>query len=142
MGGAGPHHPLRQRGVLQERDQGPRGPVGVAEPEVARLRVVLVALLGYQREPEQVAVEGGRPLQVAADQRHVVQPGEPHAALLAHLKPKPPERRLNSSRSPQNAVPNRAAPAARTIACAAPPKNITAMARIAGMPASTVVWDR
>ena len=50
-----------------------------------------------QPHAEQVAVEAGRPLHVLAEQRHVVQAAEARP-VLAHRKPSPPERRLNSSR--------------------------------------------
>ena len=76
----------------------------VAEPEVARVRVVVVGALADEREPEQVAVEGGRALEVAADRGHVVQPGQPHARA-ARLTPSDAQTLLpcRCERSPRSA---------------------------------------
>ena len=56
--------------------------LGVAEPEVAGVRVVLVDTRLDQPQPEQVAIEGRRPLEVAADQRDVMNARDAQAAFF------------------------------------------------------------
>ena len=63
----------------------PGPPVGVAEDQVAGVRVVVVHALVHQAHPQQVAVEGHGPLRVLHDQRHVVDPGDPQPSGLFHL---------------------------------------------------------
>ena len=50
----------------------------LAEPEVARVGVVVVVALAQEREAEDVAVEGRRAVEVGADAGDVVQAGQPH----------------------------------------------------------------
>ena len=47
----------------------PAVPSAVAEPEVARVGIVVVDRLAHQREAQQVAVEGRRALEVARRSR-------------------------------------------------------------------------
>ena len=54
----------------------------MAEPEVARVGIVVVAALAQEGEAEDVAVERGRALEVGADRRDVVNPREPQALRL------------------------------------------------------------
>jgi hypothetical protein len=49
---------------------------------VAGVRIVVGRAVVDDRQPEQVAVEGDRALEVGRDGRHVVQPSELHALGL------------------------------------------------------------
>ena len=114
MGRADARPPGLERRVLQERDE--RAAVArIAEPEVARVGVVVVAALAQEGEAEDVAVEGGRALEVGADRGDVVQAGQAHAARrlrrgarlvgqVAHARnPIPPVRAWNARRKTKNA---------------------------------------
>ena len=83
-------------------------PSRVAEPEVARVGVVVVAGLADESQAEHVAVEGGRAVEVRADRGDVVQPREPQALRLpgrpgsrpGHTRnPMPPAFAWNARRS-------------------------------------------
>jgi hypothetical protein len=50
---------------------------------MARARVVLVHARLDQPQAQQVAVEGGRALEIAADQRDVMDARDPQAALFS-----------------------------------------------------------
>jgi hypothetical protein len=78
------HDALGQLRVLHEAQQPPGVAVERPEPDVPRLRVVVGRSVVHDCEPEQVAVEGDRPLQVAADRGYVVQPTQLHALLVGH----------------------------------------------------------
>jgi hypothetical protein len=73
---------LRQLGVAHEGDEHPRAPVLRAEPDVARLRIVVGRPVVDDRQAHQVAVERDRALGVAADRGHVMQPAQLHALLV------------------------------------------------------------
>jgi hypothetical protein len=68
--------------VLEQRHERAGRGVGVAEPEMAGVRVVLVDTRLDQPQPEEVAIEGRRPLEVAADQRDVVNARNPQATFF------------------------------------------------------------
>ena len=86
----------------------PGAAVERAEPDVARLRVVVARPVVDDGQPQQVAVERDRPLGVAADRGHVVQPAELHALLLARHRA-----RSLAARAGRRAAARRT-PAART----------------------------
>ncbi len=88
--------------VLEERDEAPRRAALVAEPEVTRVGIVVVALPAHEGQPEQVAVERGRAVEVAADRGDVVQARcsrMRRCPLEAHARnPRPPERARKTAR--------------------------------------------
>ena len=84
--------PLGQVGVLHQAEQPPRRAVDGAEPHVPDARVVVADAVAHDAQPEHVPVEGDGPLHVGADQGQVVQPGQLHAARLAHRGPERTER--------------------------------------------------
>jgi hypothetical protein len=72
--GADAHHALGQLRIAHERDEHSRAPVLRAEPDVARVGVVVGRPVVDDGEPHEVAVEGDRALRIAADRRDVMQP--------------------------------------------------------------------
>jgi hypothetical protein len=80
--GADADHAGRELGILHERDELARAPVLRAEPDVARLRVVVGRPVVHDGQAHEVAVEGDRALGVAADRGHVMQPAQLHALLF------------------------------------------------------------
>ena len=77
-----PDHALVELGVLQAGDHAAGPALLVAEEEVARALIVLVDGLLDQSQAQDGAVEGSRPLHVAAQQRHVVKAGDSQATLV------------------------------------------------------------
>src|SRR4051812_22769647 len=129
MRGAAPDLALVELRVLQERDQRPRRAGGVAEPEVPRVGIVVIDGLARQRQAEHVAVERGRALEVGADERHVMQPGDLHPARsgIGHaLNPSPPDRRMNARRSTGKATTATTTATTRTASFGAPTASVSA----------------
>src|SRR6478672_7875644 len=114
MGRADAGPPGLERRVLHERDEHAAVP-GMAEPEVARVGIVVVATLAQKGEAEDVAVEDRRAVEVGADRGDVMQAGEARAlrrlwrgarlvGQLAHTRnPIPPVRAWNARRKTKNA---------------------------------------
>ena len=88
-----PDHARRQLGVLHEAHEPPGRAVERPEPHVAAGRIVVGRAVVDDRQAQHVAVEGDRPLEVAADRRHVVQPAQLHALLIGHVVTLQPSRR-------------------------------------------------
>src|SRR5207249_1402412 len=140
--GAAPDVPLVELRVFQERHERAGRAAGVAEPEVARVGVVVVGGLAHERETEEVAVERRRALEVCADERDVVQPGELHAARgrIGHARnPRPPDRRMNARRRNGKAAPATTIATTSTASFAAPAARTTAPAANPASAASSVV---
>jgi hypothetical protein len=78
------HDTLGQLRVLHEGHERAGGGVDVPEPHVATLGVVVAGAVVHHREPQEVAVERDRAVEVAADRRDVVQTSQLHALLSAH----------------------------------------------------------
>jgi hypothetical protein len=78
---AAPHLPGRELRVLHEAQV---RPVAGAEPHVAGVGIVVGRRVVDDRQPEPVAIERDRLLEVGADRRHVVQPAQLHALLIRH----------------------------------------------------------
>src|SRR5262249_9763874 len=104
-----------ERRVLHERDEDAAAVAGMAEPEMARVGMVVVVPFPQQGEAEDVAVEGRGAVEVGADRGDVMQPREAHAARrlrrgaqlvgqAAHTRnPIPPVAAWNARRKTKNA---------------------------------------
>src|SRR5215204_368033 len=97
MSGATPDLPLIQVGIFKTGDQSAGPALRVTEDEMPCALVVIVHRLFDKSHAEDVAIEGHRAVEVLDEEGYVVDPRDPHPALV-HLNPRPPERRLKSSR--------------------------------------------
>ncbi len=145
MRGALAHDALRQLRVLHDAEQPPRRAVDGAEPDVPGVRVVVRAPVPDDAQAEHVAVEGDAALEVAADQREVVQPGELHAALRfgdAHTLKPTPVLRLNTDRKYQKLMARTTSAAGRMMGTFTPITPRRMAVRTVGIAASSDECDR